>query len=157
MPDLHDLAPTVDADSAWHIFTRVARQRHARRRRAAALAIVAVVVAGIAAAYLGTQSTGRRVEIQTSPTVPRSTTRSPTCAPSQLTATFGFVNNSSGALGGVVLTNHAASACSLHGRPDVRVLTRGGRYLSVRPDSGPAGNTPPTPSNQPVVLTARAR
>jgi hypothetical protein len=159
MPDLHDLAPVVDADAAWHIFTHVARRRRTRRRLVGMLTTVAVAVAAFGIVHFATQGTSHaRIEIVGQPTLPHATIASPhVCAPGQLTATVGFVTNASEALGGVVLANHAATPCTLSGRPDVRLLTSGGRDLNIQQASGVAGNTPPSSAHQPIVLSAFTR
>ncbi len=74
MPDLHDLAPVVDADAAWHIFTNAARRRRTRRRLATVLATVVVVIAAVGIAHFATQGgSSARVEIVGQPTVPHPT------------------------------------------------------------------------------------
>jgi hypothetical protein len=158
MSDLDDLAPVVDTDAAWHIFERVARQRRTRRRVGAALATIAVIAVGIAIIEQTNKSGDGTVQVVGQPTVPQSTVPSlPVCVPTQLTATFGFVDNAQEALGGVVLTNHIENACTLSGHPDIQLITATGRYLPIQPTSGNAGNTPPTNSSGPVVLNANAR
>jgi hypothetical protein len=156
MPDLHDLAPVVDADAAWRIFTNAARRRRTRRRLVSVFTTVAVVIAAIGIAHFATQGGSRaRVDIDGQPTVPRATIRSTqVCAPAQLTATVGFVNNASEALGGVVFANHAATPCTLSGRPAVRLSTSSGRDLAIQQESGVAGNTPASSPNRPIVLSA---
>jgi hypothetical protein len=156
MPDLHDLAPVVDVDAAWHIFTNAARGRRTPRRLVSVLTTVAVVIAALGIAHFATQGSSRaRVEIVGQPTVPHATIPSAqVCAPAQLTATVGFVNNASEALGGVVLANHAATPCTLSGRPDVRLSTSSGRDLAIQQASGVAGNNPPSNPSQPIVLSA---
>ena len=75
MPDLHDLVPEVDTDAAWHIFTRIARQRRRSRRRfAAALTTAAVIAAGAAIAHVdGGKGSSGRVNVVNQPTVPQPT------------------------------------------------------------------------------------
>ncbi|HWS46576.1 MAG TPA: hypothetical protein VN636_12000, partial [Acidimicrobiia bacterium] len=64
MPDLHDLAPTVDLDSAWHIFERTARQRRrARRRIVAAIMAAAMVAVAVAITVVSESSNHRGIEV----------------------------------------------------------------------------------------------
>ena len=60
MPDLHDLAPTVDLDSAWHIFERTARQRRRTRRRTVAAITAAAMIAVAVAITVVSESNNRR-------------------------------------------------------------------------------------------------
>ena len=78
-----------------------------------------------------TQSSTRPTQVS-SPTVtsaPVSTSTvvqaDPDCVPSQVTATFGFVNNAQYSLGGILLQNQATHACALSGFPVVRLLIGG--------------------------------
>lgn len=140
---------------------------HKWRRASTAIAIVVVVSAGLVgiALSLGHQTSGPAVDV--SPTTVRTVTSAPnppttrartdaaTCDPAQLSATFGFVNNAYYALGGVVLTNNAASSCTLSDRPQVHLTTGAGKVLAVDQTAG-AGNTPPSATGF-VVLRAHAQ
>jgi len=81
-------------------------------------------------------------------------TADPRCTPKQLSATFGFVNNSQYGLGGLILTNHDPSPCTLSGSPDVRVIDSHGKDLMVPESHGMAGNTPPPPPKGPITVAA---
>jgi hypothetical protein len=139
MPDLHDLAPEVDTDAAWHIFERVARQRRTRRRVVAALATVAVVAATIAVVTLETNKSGNRgVQVVGQPTVPHSANppqgHSPPpgrCRSGQLSAS-GSWQGAGGTMGGTIyFSDVSASACVLSGRPSVQLLGTNGERLPV--------------------------
>jgi len=56
--------------------------------------------------------------------------------------------------GGLILTNHAESPCTLAGSPDVRVIDSGGKDLMVPQFHGMAGNTPLPPPTLPVTVAA---
>ena len=159
MPDLHDLAPTVDLDSAWHIFERTARQRRrARRRIVAAIMAAAMVAVAVAITVVSESSNHRGIEVSGSPTTTTPATGAVRgCRPEQLTASFGFVENASYALGGVVLTNHAPTPCTLSGYPAVRLMHDYGTFLPIEQINGSAGNTPSATPSGTVELSPRAR
>jgi hypothetical protein len=78
------------------------------------------------------------------------------CTPSQLSATFGFVSNAQVGLGGILLTNHGPSPCTLSGSPDVRVIDGYGNDLMLGETHGQAGNTPLPPPRVPITIAANS-
>jgi Protein of unknown function (DUF4232) len=135
---------------------RFAEQRSRDRLITRAVALVLSFLA-VASCSGGTSSVSSRSTSTTGVTVAASTTIPSApgvseCAPDVVIASFGFLGTSQDSLGGIIITNAGAVACSLQGQPVVRLIDSRGDVLATEER---AGSRAPDqkPPQAPVVLT----